>query len=370
MNEQVTARYGIDPYLDWVNAEGMPVVEGTTAIDLFAVQTGPWARFGTNGAAVHLKGRGDFCNMFVFDLPPGGSSTPVHHLYEDIYYVLEGHGSTQIELPDGSKRSFEWGPHSMFSIPVNMTYRHFNADGRKRALISTTTNMPLIMNTFHNERFVFDNEFNFTERTGKEELLLGRRGFHPDSPGQSHVGNKFRPRRVEDRAACLRRPRRGVEQHQIYSRGRRSLRAHVGNARRHLQEGAPPRLRHACHLHHRPWLFAALVRRRQGLRPHRLEARRRLPACNGQFHQHFNLSHEPSRYLALGIGNVRYPFTNQKRETMVGEKGKQQRSSLSIKQGGHQVEFQDQDPRIHRLWLEEMKKAAVTPRIDKYAIPA
>jgi len=94
------------------------------------------------------------------------------------------------------------------------------------------------------------------------------------------------------------------------------------------------------------------------------------PPCNGQFHQHFNLSQEPSRYLALGIGNVRYPFTNQKRETMVGEKGKQQRSSLSIKQGGHQVEFEDQDPRIHRLWLEEMKKAGVTPRMDKYAIPA
>ena len=39
-------------------------------------------------------------------------------------------------------------------------------------------------------------------------------------------------------------------------------------------------------------------------------------------------------------------------------------------QGGHQVEFEDQDPRIHKLWLEEMKKAGVTPRMDKYAIPA
>ena len=44
MNEQVTARYGIDPYLDWVNAEGMPVVEGDYGIDLFEVQTGPWPR--------------------------------------------------------------------------------------------------------------------------------------------------------------------------------------------------------------------------------------------------------------------------------------------------------------------------------------
>ncbi|MEA2984852.1 MAG: hypothetical protein QOD94_1106, partial [Alphaproteobacteria bacterium] len=69
MNEQDRTRYGIDPYLDWANAEGMPVVEGGYGIDLFEVQTGPWPRFGTNGAAVHLTGRGDFCNMFVFDLP-------------------------------------------------------------------------------------------------------------------------------------------------------------------------------------------------------------------------------------------------------------------------------------------------------------
>ena len=193
MNKQDRTRYGIDPYLDWVNAEGMPVIDGGYGIDLFAVETGPWPRFGTNGAAVHLTGRGDFCNMFVFDLPPGGSSAPVHHLYEDIYYVLEGHGSTQIELPDGSKRSFEWGPHAMFSIPVNMTYRHFNADGRKRALISTTTNMPLIMNTFHNERFVFDNPFSFVERTGKESYFSGEGDFIPIRPGNHMWETNFVP---------------------------------------------------------------------------------------------------------------------------------------------------------------------------------
>lgn len=38
--ETAAPRYGIDPYLDWVNAEGMPVVEGDYAIDLFAVETG------------------------------------------------------------------------------------------------------------------------------------------------------------------------------------------------------------------------------------------------------------------------------------------------------------------------------------------
>src|SRR4029077_1015919 len=94
MNEQVkndTAkpRYGVDAYLDWVDKEGLPVTEDF-GIDLYAVQTAPWARYGVKGAAVHLKGRGDFAIMFVLDIPPGGSTTPQRHLYEDVYYVLEG----------------------------------------------------------------------------------------------------------------------------------------------------------------------------------------------------------------------------------------------------------------------------------------
>jgi hypothetical protein len=91
------------------------------------------------------------------------------------------------------------------------------------------------------------------------------------------------------------------------------------------------------------------------------------PPCLDQFHQHFNLSGEPARYLATGFGNVRYPFTMMKRRTMIGEKGdKRQRSSLSVKEGGNQIEYEEQDKRIHALWLEEMKKAGATPRMEKY----
>jgi hypothetical protein len=51
---------------------------------------------------------------------------------------------------------------------------------------------------------------------------------------------------------------------------------------------------------------------------------------------------------------------------MIGDKGQKQRSSMSIKQGGNQIEFEDQDPRIHALWLDEMKKAGITPGMEKY----
>src|SRR5258707_4926941 len=144
-------RYGVDAYLDWVEAEGLSVFEDY-AVDLFAVETATWPRYGVKAAAVHLKGRGDFANMVVFDLPPGGATAPQRHLYEDVVYVLEGNGSTQIEFADGAKKSFEWGPRSLFAIPLNARHRHFNGSGRARALIVSTTDLPLVMNTFHDER--------------------------------------------------------------------------------------------------------------------------------------------------------------------------------------------------------------------------
>ena len=158
MDAQVKPRYGIDPYLEWVKAEGIPVAEDY-GIDLFAVETAMWPRFGVKAAACHLKGRGDFANMFVFDIPPGGATAPQRHLYEEVVYVLEGTGSTQLDFGDGRKRSFEWGPRSMFAIPLNAKYRHFNGSGRNRALIVSTTDLPLVMNVFHNDTFHLRHQF-------------------------------------------------------------------------------------------------------------------------------------------------------------------------------------------------------------------
>src|SRR6476661_8571759 len=111
-------RIGIDPYLDWLAADGVPVVQDY-GLYPFDVETKMWPRYGMKGAACHFEGRGDFVSMFLFEIAAGGSSTPQRHLYEEVIYVLEGTGSTQVEFADGSKRSFEWGPRSLFSVPIN-----------------------------------------------------------------------------------------------------------------------------------------------------------------------------------------------------------------------------------------------------------
>src|SRR5260370_27927917 len=104
MSEQ-KPRYGVDAYLDWVEAEGLCAFEDY-AVDLFAVETALWPRYGVKAAAVHLKGRGDFANMFVFDIPPGGATAPQHPLYDDVVYLLEGTGSAPIQVAAGRKKRF------------------------------------------------------------------------------------------------------------------------------------------------------------------------------------------------------------------------------------------------------------------------
>jgi hypothetical protein len=78
-------------------------------------------------------------------------------------------------------------------------------------------------------------------------------------------------------------------------------------------------------------------------------------------------SASPSRYLAAIAGsNARYPLTEAKLRNITKEDGSQGEVATSTKLGGNQVEYEDQDPRIHEMWLEEVRKNGITPQFDKY----
>src|SRR5215469_9243481 len=110
-----------DPYLDWARGEGVPIVEDF-GIDIRKVPVAAWPRYGTTGAFCHLKGRDDFISLFAFELPPGAHSAPIRHIYEEVIYVISGHGSTVVTFPDGHRHAFEWGPKSLFAIPLNLRH--------------------------------------------------------------------------------------------------------------------------------------------------------------------------------------------------------------------------------------------------------
>jgi hypothetical protein len=76
------------------------------------------------------------------------------------------------------------------------------------------------------------------------------------------------------------------------------------------------------------------------------------------FHQHFNTCDKPARYLACSLGSRRYPFIALRRKSSEGG------GAVSVQQGGRQIEYEDQDPRIHRKWLEALRQTGVTSQMS------
>lgn len=352
--------YGVDAYLDWIKKEGLRVKEGLS-FNLFDVETADWPRYGVKAAAAHFTGRGDFCSMFVFDIPAGAASNPVRHLYESIYYVLEGRGSTQLEFSDGRKRQFEWGPHSLFAIPMNATYRHFNASGVARALLATTTTAPLIIKLFRDDDFIFGTPHEFQGRIGKDEYYAGGGDLHMIRPGNNTWETNF----VPDLNA--------IELTEWEDRGKGSSNIIFALAdstmHAHISEIAPATYKKA-HRHQSGIHVLTLTGDGYSLlwNPGDEEFTRVewahgvvFPPCEQQFHQHFVTSSHASRYLAMGLGGSRYPLLEQHRRTSIGKPGEKQANSLSVKDGGNQIEYEDQDPRIHKIWMAEMRKRNITP---------
>jgi hypothetical protein len=77
------------------------------------------------------------------------------------------------------------------------------------------------------------------------------------------------------------------------------------------------------------------------------------------FHQHFNTGPQPARYLACSLGSRRYPFISLRRKSSEGA------GSISISQGGRQIDYEEQDPRIHHKWLQAMQQAGVASQMGE-----
>jgi mannose-6-phosphate isomerase-like protein (cupin superfamily) len=350
----------VDPYLEWADGEGVPVVEDF-GVDLLAAETAPWARYDVNGAIIHLKGRGNFCSVFLFDIPAGGQTSPQRHLFEDVYYVLSGRGSTQVESSDGTVHSFEWGPKSMFALPVNAPYRMFNGSGTEPARLASTNNMTMILNLFHNEQFVFGNDEWFTEREADPNYYAGEGEMTSIRPGRILWDTNF----VPDLSAFKLKPweaRGAGSANMQFILADGVMGAHcsempVGSYKKGHRHG--PGL-HIFIVHGSGY---SLLWYNGDDDFKRVEWRHGMLFAppDQMFHQHFDTSREPARYLAVGLGSKRYPVIQVRRAG-----SENQRSDVSIKEGGRQIEYEDQDPRIHRIFLEELQKTGVASEMGKY----
>jgi mannose-6-phosphate isomerase-like protein (cupin superfamily) len=350
-----TDRYMLDPYLDWARREGPPIYQEFAA-DLLGLETALWPRFGERcrGAFVNLKGRGDWMGITLMEIPAAGKSAPQRHIYEEVFYVLSGHGNMVVEMTDGTKRSFEWGKHSLFAPPLNAPYTIFNGSGHQPARLASVHDLALLFNIFRNESFIFDNGFNFPEREGPGDFYAGQGELTSIRPGRNLWETNFVADLTDFKVMAWEERGVGSSNMQfLLTEG--SIGAHISEMPVGTYKKAH---RHAAGAH----IFAmtgsgfTLMWYEGQSDFTRIEWRHGIVFAppDGMFHQQFNTSSIPARYLAFLFGSKRYPIIQERRANSLTT-----RSDVSVKQGGRQIEYEDQDPRIHELWLREMRANGV-----------
>ncbi len=349
------ARVLLDPYRDWSEGEGIPI-HLDFGHNLLKLETGPWDRYEARGCFAHTHGAGDFMANYVLEVEPGRKTRPVKHLYEVFCYVLAGHGSTKVWLPDGQTRVFEWGPKALFAIPLNCRYQFFNASGTQPVRISCTNDAPITINLYHNLEFVFDNPFAFPDRVGQAKHFDGE-GDHSTWTASTIKRNLWETNFIHD-----------ISSFKLYDfeergKGSKNVSFVLADGTMHAHVSQIPKGRYKkAHRHAAGTHVHAVDGTGYSLLWYEGDSEfREFPWEHGfmytppfwMFHQHFNTGPQPARYLACSLGSRRYPFISLRRKSSEGA------GSISIAQGGRQIEYEDQDPRIHRKWLEALRETGV-----------
>ena len=169
------------PYDAFMASEGIPTFRD---IGISKVQNLPlvdWPRMGGKGHFIQLYGTETKWGCYVVEVPPGGALNVEKHMYEEIFLVVEGRGSTEVWVDgDSKKHVFEWQKGSMFSIPINAYHRIVNATSGGALLLAGTT-APNVMNMLQNKDAVFDNPFIFKDRfSGADDFYKAKDDIEPD----------------------------------------------------------------------------------------------------------------------------------------------------------------------------------------------
>jgi len=356
------SRVLIDPYKDWVEGEKIPV-HLDFGHNLFELKTDHWEMYEAKGCFAHTHGAGDFMANYVLEISPKAKTKPVKHLYEVFCYVLEGQGSTKIWLPNGKIRTFEWGPKALFAIPLNCQYQIFNSSGQNQIRISCTNDAPITLNLYHSKEFVFNNSFQFPERVGEQKHFDGDGDLSAYTHKTGVQRNVWETNFVHDLTS--------FKLYELEARGKGSSNISFiladGTMHAHVSQIPSGRYKKA-HRH------AA------GTHVHAVDGEgysllwfdgdsdfKEFPWQHGfmytppfwMFHQHFNTCAHPARYLACSLGSRRYPFISLRRKSAEGA------GSKSLQDGGRQLEYEDQDPRIHRKWLDALKVSGVASQMGE-----
>jgi mannose-6-phosphate isomerase-like protein (cupin superfamily) len=169
------------PYDAFMEAEGIPVFRDIGISKVQNLPLVPWKRTGGRGHYIQLYGTETKWGCYVVEIPPAGALNPEKHMYEEIFLVVEGRGSTEVWIEgDKKKHVFEWQKGSMFSIPINAMHRLVNASSGGALLLAGTT-APNVLNMLNNVEAVFNNPFEFRDRfSGADDFYKSKDDIEAD----------------------------------------------------------------------------------------------------------------------------------------------------------------------------------------------
>ncbi|HEX6513786.1 MAG TPA: cupin domain-containing protein [Chloroflexota bacterium] len=349
----------LDHYETWQRQEGAPLITGFYIEDLKTLDLGRWERKGGKGAFVNLEGTGGVNDMHLVEIAPGGKSAPERHLYEEMTYVVSGRGATTVWYDEGRKQTFEWGAGSLFAIPVNAMYQHFNGSGQEPARYASVTNAPTVMRLFHNDKFIFDNPFRFEDRFGDAEGYFNGEG-QLFKKRYRHVWQTNFVPDVHSMKLHTWAQRGGGGSNVMLELADNSMGAHISQFAVGMYKKAH---RHGPGAHvvildgdgfSLLWERTFDDHKKCDWKPGTV-----IVPPEDWFHEHFNTGAAPARYLALRFSGLKHrqPVSSKR-----GEDG----SDVSVKEGGWQIEYEDEDPSIHRLFESELKKHGATCQMKGY----
>ena len=290
------------------------------------------------------------CDIHILEIAPGTSSEPEKHMYEEIVYVYSGRGATSVWIDEGKKQTFEWQTGSLFPIPLNAHFQHFNGSGNDPVRLMSFTTAPHMLRVLHwNEEYFYNCPIEFRERFGADDYF-------------SAEGEMWRRRNTHVWESNFVPDARSMTLYDWDQRGAGGrnimLMMGEGSQRAHIS-GFPVGTYKKGHRHSSgAHLF---ILGGQGFSLIWQEGEERIK-CDWQagslfmsgagggawFHQHFNSGPEPVRYLAMGQrtdGSFKFGSTEPTALNF---------ADVSINEGGIQVEYEDEDPEIHRIFEAEL----------------
>ena len=363
------------PYDIFMEEQGIPVYRAIGVRRVQDLPLKPWKRMGGNATFIQLFGTEGLWGTYVVEVPPAGALNPERHLYEEVFFVVEGRGTTEVWQGDGSKKqTFEWQTGSLFTVPMNTWHRLVNA-GSSPAMILGGTTAPNTMNLFNNPDFVFNCDYAFTDRyDGSDDFYRYKEELEPD-PVRGLAMR--RTNIIPDIVTCE------LPVDNRRSIGYRRIEPHMAGNKFYLWVGEHEKGRYSkAHAHGsaavlicikgkgytytwptslgtHPWEDGLVDRvKRQDYEPVGMVSA--APMSGDWFHQHFGTSSEDFR-LTAWFG----PHAPGREAGLPGEDAID-RGAIDINEGGSAIPYRDEDPFIRKEYEEELAKEGVPSRMEEW----